>query len=157
MLTRWCSGHSNGGEISSAGVTASAAVMKSPAAAAAASVAATTAQAEGGVHIAIADESYHPRQLWLVEKVGDALPGVALYTVDSCSCCPVNTFHGGRASTDGKVVSQGEFRQAQVCSGLFRCSVVSEELVLGISMFVLSQLRFLSLSVVIPQTLSCNN
>lgn len=69
---------------------------------------------EGGVHVAIADESYHPRQLWLAEKVGQAIPGVALYTVDSCSCCPVNTFYGERASTATKPASREDLRQAQV-------------------------------------------
>lgn len=72
---------------------------------------------DGRVHIAITDECYHPRQLWLAELAAKALPGVALYTVDSCSCCPVNTFHGGRATSAsgrGTAASKEEYRHAQV-------------------------------------------
>ena len=81
--------------------------------------------AEGRVHLAIADESYHPRQLWLAERAKEALVGVAFYTVDASCVCPVNTFRGGRGTapmtppavtTTGasKVFSREEFRKVQV-------------------------------------------
>lgn len=68
----------------------------------------------GGVHIVVTDESYHPRQLVLAEKVGQTLRGAALYTVDSNSCSPVNAFHGGRAVTATEPATKTEFREAQV-------------------------------------------
>lgn len=80
----------------------------------------------GSIHIAIIDESYHPRQLWLTDRAREKLAGVALYTVDSSCVCPINTFRGARVagtaaaavgsakSRTTKVVSPEEFRKAQV-------------------------------------------
>lgn len=95
--------------------------MATSASPAVAAAAATTVvkPPEGRVHVAITDESYHPRQLWLAEKVGQTLPGVALYAVDSFCVCSVNNFKGAKpaaatAASKPKVSSQGEFREAQV-------------------------------------------
>ncbi|CAM9343360.1 unnamed protein product, partial [Discosporangium mesarthrocarpum] len=46
----------------------------------------------GRAHIVVTDESYHPRQLRLLEKTGEGLGATALYSVDSSSCCPIGTF-----------------------------------------------------------------
>lgn len=74
---------------------------------------------KGGVHVAITDESYHPRQLLLVERAKETLRGVALYTVDSSCVCPVNTYRSGQASVSASTganesSSRKKFRQTQV-------------------------------------------
>lgn len=122
-LAHWCS-HRRGrrGEKASSGSPAA-----SPTSAAAAAAPASTGSSiEEGVHVAIADELYHPQQLLTMERVKEALRGVALYTVDSSCVCPVNTYRGGRATVARQVAtaaaatepsefsSREDFRQAQV-------------------------------------------
>lgn len=88
----------------------------------------------GSVHLAVIDESYHPRQLRLTERAREKLAGVALYTVDASCVCPINTFRGARVagtaaaavgsakSRTSKAFSQEEFRKAQVPE---RCWIVA--------------------------------
>lgn len=113
-LARWCGASRGcGGERAPSGSPGS-----SPASVAAAAAASTGLPTEGSVHVAIADESYHPQQLLLMERVKEALGGVALYTVESSCVCPVNTYRGGRAAAaatgPGDFSSLADFRQAQV-------------------------------------------
>lgn len=112
-LVGWCNG-SAGGDSKSGAATST-----STAAAATAAAAAVVKPPKGRVHVAITDESYHPRQLWLAEKAGLTLPGVALYAVDSSCICSVNNFKGTKqaAATHASktnISSQEEFREAQV-------------------------------------------
>lgn len=128
-LARWCSASRGcGGKRAS-----SDSVAASPASAAAAAATSSTGLPIGGsVHVAIADESYHPQQLLMMERVKEALRGVALYTVDSSCVCPVNTYRGGRAAVAGQVAtaaaastapgdfsSRKDFRRAQVSFFLY--------------------------------------
>lgn len=111
-LVGWCNG-SAGGDSKSGAATSTSPV------AAATAAAAVVKPPEGTVHVAITDESYHPRQLWLAEKAGLTLPGVALYAVDSSCICSVNNFKGTKPAvatqpSTTKVSSQEEFREAQV-------------------------------------------
>lgn len=119
-LARWC-GSANGQASKSAaeGTTPDASTPATVSPGSSAAVSATGLPLEGNVHVAITDEQYHPRQLLLLERAKEALPGVALYGVDSSCVRPVNTYRGGRAvSATGKrnvdASSAKDFRLAQV-------------------------------------------
>lgn len=119
-LARWCSASPGcGGEGAFSDSPASSSVSAGGGdGAAAAATPSTGLSREGSVHVAIADESYHPQQLLLMEAAKEALRGVALYTVDSSCVCPVSTYRGGRAAAaatgPADFTSPEDFRQAQV-------------------------------------------